>query len=195
MNAISSAGIFAAGALVGAAAAYFILKERFKLEKDEEYRAMEKHLQDIYRPSEAVEQTRKDVEEVVEKIDKIITPYNKVSGKEETITNNKKSDEVILAESQSPVEITDDVFEISFGEYESSESMHDHIELTYYEGDQVVTDDADDPIEPGEVLNEECIEHFASSTKNVMHFRDMRNGCDYEITRALGSYGDRLGEI
>lgn len=194
MKSLSALGIFVIGAAIGAAANYILTKDKFDAEREEDHKAMwdyvNKEIAKYKGTSEAMEQNREMIKDVKDKLEKFSTPYNKMSS-----IDNEKEDDVVLAEKQYPVEITDDIFEIGFAEFENGEPTYEKIQLTYYEGDTTLTDDQDEPIDYTDALNEDCIATFAESSENVMYFRNMKQGCDYELVRALGEYKDKLGDI
>ena len=195
MKALSSFTIFVTGAVIGALGCYILTKDKFRVEREEDHKAMwdyvDKELAKYKGTSDATEKTRKTIKDVSDRLEKISTPYNKLS----SIKEAEKESEIILAEKESPVEISDDIFEIGFAEFENGEPTYEKIQLTYYEGDQTLTDDNDEPIDITDAIDEDCIETFEASSENVMYFRNTKLECDYEIVRALGEYKDRLGDI
>ena len=193
MKGIFGLGMMMVGAAIGAGATYIFMNEKYKAEREENNKAMwayvERELAKQNGTSEATEQDREKEARVKEKMEKLSIPYSKVSKIE------SKDPIVIRAEQESPVEHPGDIYEIKFTDFEDGEPTFEKLSLTYYQGDHTLTDDLDEMIDIDDVINEECLARFDESEENVLYFRNVKNGCDYEIIRALGNYGDRLGDI
>ena len=76
-------------------------------------------------------------------------------------------------------------------EWETNEVGLEQITLTYYMGDDIVTDDHDVPVyRPDNVIGKGVRDLFGhgSQDKNVVYIRNETNGCEYEILKDNGSY-------
>jgi hypothetical protein len=85
-----------------------------------------------------------------------------------------------------PYQITDGMFQ---------EADFTQIQLTYYEGDGVLSDDRDDVIEdPQTMVGTEFPKWFGdlSGDENVVFIRNGAREVDFEITRSGGSYGEEV---
>lgn len=197
MKIISTVGAFICGGIIGSAVTYFLVNESANKKIQENNDAMwemyNKEMAQIKKNSEATEEDS-HISTEERRVNAKVTPYNKMSSIEE-MEDEEKDHIVVLAEQESPIEAPEDIFEIGFAEFEDGEPTFDKIQLTYYEGDQTLTDELDEPIDITDAVNEDCIIEFENSDENVMYFRNLKRETDYEIVRALGEYKDRLGDI
>lgn len=80
---------------------------------------------------------------------------------------------------------------ITHDEFYSGEPDYDTVSLTYYETDQVLCDERDQPIdEKDRMIGEDHLMRFGAGSKdrNTLYVRNQRLEIDYEITRSPGSY-------
>ena len=85
----------------------------------------------------------------------------------------------------------DDPYVISYEEYADEHSDFDKVTLTYYEGDDTLTDDRDEPIDDvSRQIGEDALTMFGrkSHDKNVVYVRNERLGSDFEVMRDPGKY-------
>jgi hypothetical protein len=80
-------------------------------------------------------------------------------------------------------------------EWQAAEPGFDQIQLTYYAGDNVLSDDRDEVVDNIEkVVGEENLGRFGEGTgdENVMFIRNEFFKSDYEVTRSEGKYVDEV---
>ena len=76
-------------------------------------------------------------------------------------------------------------------EYFLAEGGHEQVTITYYEGDDVLADERDQPVpEPDRVVGEDNLTRFGhgSKDKNIVYVRNERLGAEYEVVRSGGSF-------
>lgn len=87
---------------------------------------------------------------------------------------------------------------ISLQEHEENEPSYQQATLTWYAGDEVLTDDREDIIEDyPNIIGEHALARFGdvSEDENVVHVRNNVLMVDYEIVRSMGTYQQEvLGE-
>lgn len=82
-------------------------------------------------------------------------------------------------------------FTITKVEYDEDEPDYDKIALTYYEGDDVLADDRDEPIDDVEgTIGPDALESFGhlSDDKNVCYVRNRERDADFEIVLNPGAH-------
>lgn len=68
------------------------------------------------------------------------------------------------------------------------------ITLTYYEEDEVLTDERDKIIDNAdELVGEDFADHFGEYEEDAVHIRNEEMGVVYEILRDIGSYEEYMG--
>lgn len=80
---------------------------------------------------------------------------------------------------------------ITEDEYMTNEQDFIQMDLTYYEGDDVLADEHDASIDDVEgLVGEENLKHFGhgSSSKNIVYIKNNKRGIDCEIVRSRGKY-------
>ena len=78
---------------------------------------------------------------------------------------------------------------------ETWEKDYPTISLTYYEGDQTLTDDQDKIItNVAELVGEDFASHFGEYEDDSVFIRNDKIGVYYEILRDYGSYSDYMRE-
>lgn len=79
---------------------------------------------------------------------------------------------------------------ISHDEFYENDPEHVQSTLTYFDGDDVLTDDADQPIrEIDKLIGSSNLRFgFGSKDKNIVYIRNEKFEADYEIVRSAGSY-------
>lgn len=87
---------------------------------------------------------------------------------------------------------------ISLQEHEENEPSYQQATLTWYAGDEVLTDEREDIIEDyPNIIGEHALARFGdvSEDENVVHVRNNVLMVDYEIVRSMGTYQQEvLGE-
>lgn len=82
-------------------------------------------------------------------------------------------------------------YTITYEEYYEDFKGHDKKTITYYEGDDTLTDERDRPIDDIErVIGRESLNYFGvrSKDKNIVHVRNERLEIDYEIVKDERDY-------
>lgn len=86
-------------------------------------------------------------------------------------------------------------FLITVEEHDENEGEYEQSTLTFYEGDEVLTDSRDKPIpEPDLVVGDDNLLRFgvASGDANVVYVRNTRLKMDFEILRSTGKYTEEV---
>lgn len=83
-------------------------------------------------------------------------------------------------------------YPIGAAEFYNTQQWYEKITLTYFEGNDVLTDDREDPIDnPEELVGTDYKKFFGMIDENesdIIMIRNDCNGCDYEICRVPASY-------
>lgn len=90
---------------------------------------------------------------------------------------------------------TDAPYIISHDEYYQNETDYDQATLTYFEGDDVVADDRDQPLPDPEVtVGDENLARFGHGSKdnNIVYVRNDELEVDFEILRSNGKYAKEV---
>lgn len=89
-------------------------------------------------------------------------------------------------------------YPISAAEFHNTQQWYEKITLTYFEGNDVLTDDREDPIDnPEEFVGTDYKKFFGMIDENepdIVMIRNDCNGCDYEICRVPASYAGDFNE-
>ena len=90
-------------------------------------------------------------------------------------------------------------YPIDAAEFHNTQQWYEKITLTYFEGNDVLTDDREDPIiNPEEFVGSDYKKLFGmidETEPDIVMIRNDRNGCDYEICRVPASYAGSPDEI
>ena len=174
--------IFIAGLAIGSGITYFSLKNRYERVINEEVNSLRENYKKKYDSvSELAEKITKDYARADVDIQKIVedNKYD-TTDKYETSTEDK----VI---SPSPYIIGEEEF--------ASTSFNEKASLTFYEGDEILTDDDDKIINNiDELIGYSNIDYFNRYDVDVIHVRNERLSIDYEVVRDTRSYSDYIGE-
>lgn len=87
-------------------------------------------------------------------------------------------------------------FVISFDEFAQNESELPQTTFTYYQGDDVLTDEKDDIIldVEGTVGSDNLLRFGAGSDDpNTVYIRNPKTGIEFEVTRSEGKFGEEVG--
>lgn len=83
-------------------------------------------------------------------------------------------------------------YPIDAAEFHNTQQWYEKITLTYFDGNDILTDDREDPIEnPEEFVGTDYKKLFGAMDEDepdIVMIRNDRNGCDYEICRVSASY-------
>lgn len=131
------------------------------------------------------------------------TAYHKIVQKEPE--EDATEDEAEAAAAEEQVNIFDAVepdgskpYVISMDEFMMNESGHGQSTLTYYESDDTLVDERDNPMAaPNDVIGKDFRVQFGvkSSDANTVHIRNGKLGLEFEVVRSYGSYKrEVLGE-
>lgn len=85
----------------------------------------------------------------------------------------------------------DQPYVISFEEFQENTDTNDQATLVYYEGDDMLCDEREQPIDNTEyVVGDDNLTRFGHGSKdvNVVYVRNEKMGSDFEIVRNKGSY-------
>lgn len=102
--------------------------------------------------------------------------------------NFNYEEEVPLRSGEKPYIITHDEF------YEG-EKDYEQITLTYFDGDDVLVDEQDQPVDdPEDTIGEDHLVRFGHGSKdnNVVYVRNDRIEADFEISRSFGKYAEEV---
>lgn len=192
---------FAAGAVVGAGAAYFCLKEKFKMQAEDEIRQMRDYYKkkmdelendDEEEESENEHSSYSSFDSLIkdEEAKKAYVNYNTVNP--EASMTKEEFDEMRerAMMTQAPEDEHDEPYILTVEEFEDGKAGYDSIGLSYYEGDDTLVDEAEDMVEVDETVGSENMEWFKASGVDAMYIRNDRVGCDYEVIRLDGNFYD-----
>lgn len=180
-NTLSKVLIFAAGAAVGSAVAWRVLKNYYEKRMDEEAESIiETFTRRAKEKNEKNENTEEDVNETP-----VETGVQSMRNPEELagqVSLLGYSDEGV-ADACAPYMITPDEF--------GSRAGYDAESLTYY-ADGVLADLLEDAIEDADdVVGTEFMNHFGKGDDpDFVYVRNEAKQCDYEIERSVVRYAD-----
>lgn len=182
-NTIKNIVIFIAGAGVGVAMSWQILKTKYEQIAQEEIDSVK----EVYSAKESkIKEILKDVnseEKVIDK--KAVKNYSKLTadlGYSSNETKKKVKEEHKLEDK--PYVISPDEFD---------ELDYETVTLTYY-ADKVLTDDYDNPIEDVEgLVGEESLTHFGEYEEDSVYVRNDKYKTDYEILLDIRTYAEVSG--
>lgn len=168
--------------------------------------AIQKFQGDVADATEAIrryqgedEQPEHHVEIQSVSIDAVATPHN---GPIEVVKHNIFTD--------AEVDVVEDDFDykeelkhrgevepyiISHDEFMEGESENTQVTLTYYEGDEVLTDEKDQPIpDVDETVGEDNIQRFGYGSKDpkIVYIRNPRLDIDFEVVQSQGKYTEEV---
>jgi hypothetical protein len=191
---IIKAGIFAAGLGIGFFAGKKFYQEKYRKMADEDIASvnemttrrineMKQAIMDVDDEEENVEiSTTEDIEDISDEElktnERIVMQYNKAVRKEGEV------------ESIRPKPTKAMIYVISQEEF-MEEGDYDKVSLEYFEGDKVLVDDRDIPVDdPDSIIGEGTLDDFAISEDAEMYVRNDNISVDYELTKSEGSYRD-----
>lgn len=165
--------IFAVGAVAGGAATLKYTKDKYEKIANEEIAQMREYWKKKEKETIKTRGIVKSEEEDEEELPN--TPYKGYDEEEEDVEEMYKP-EVVAPE-------------------ETWEKDYPTISLTYYEGDQTLTDDQDKIItNVAELVGEDFASHFGEYEDDSVFIRNDKIGVYYEILRDYGSYSDYMRE-
>jgi len=89
----------------------------------------------------------------------------------------------------------DKPYVISQEEFMQNDSSHEQVTVTYYQGDDVLSDERDKPIEDVDAtVGELNLQRFGHGSKdhNIVYVRNERIGLDLEVVRSKGKYAQEV---
>ena len=182
---ISGFILFAAGAAVGSAATWKIVKTKYERIAQEEIDSVKEAFAPKNIPDERIDDFEKKNDQEMAEYAKTLSDTGYV------VTNRLNELERKIEEKGEPV-TTDGPYVISpeeFGDLDDYET----ISLTYY-ADNVLADDMDEIVDdPEEVVGLDSLERFGEYEEDSVHVRNDEKHCDYEILRDLRNYADVVG--
>lgn len=168
-NILSSLLIFAVGAGVGVAVSWKYFKDKYAKIAQEE-------IDSVYA---AIENREKDSE------DGELPSHNDEAEYVDTLNNLGYAGEEVEFMAKPHVIAPEE-----FGEIDD----YDTETLTYYSGDEVLTDLRDNPIEDVEgMVGEDSLSHFGEYDDETVYVRNDRRQCDYEILLDTRNFSDVVG--
>lgn len=167
--------IFAVGAVAGGAATLKYTKDKYEKIANEEIDQMREYWKKKEEETIKTRGVMKSDEEDEEELPN--TPYKGYDDEEE----EEDVEEMYKPEVVAPEE--------------TWEKDYPTISLTYYEGDQTLTDDQDKIItNVAELVGEDFASHFGEYEDDSVFIRNDKIGVYYEILRDYGSYSDYMRE-
>lgn len=150
-----------------------------KPEEGEDMEAFEKRL---------IEEAKEEVEDVKERLG--IFEEDEDESEEEVITMNVFSDNSSEADERNP----NKPFILTQREFEEGEHDYTQNTLTYYEGDDVLTDERDQPIHNKRpVIGEDNLQFGEKSNDpNIVYIRNNHLEVDFEVCRSAGSFAEEV---
>lgn len=153
------------------------VETKAKPEEGEDMEAFEKRL---------IQKAKEEVEDVKERLG----IFEEDESEEEVITMNVFSDNSSEADERNP----NKPFILTEREFEEGEHDYTQNTLTYYEGDDVLTDDRDQPIHNKRpVVGEDNLQFGEKSNDpNVVYIRNNHLEVDFEVCRSAGSFAEEV---
>lgn len=186
-HSIQLAGASALAFCVGALASYFVtrkyLAEKFEAQAQEDIQDVKRHYNVPTKPETpeaALEQfvPQDDIsskaKDVVEKILEDNSYALVVDNVEDTTWDYKT--EIANRDADIP-------YVIHYDEFMENEHQHEQVTLTYYETNQVLVDDKDEPLNDMDIVGVENLTRFGygSNDENVVYIRNETIGIDIEL--------------
>lgn len=184
-------GKFAIGFVCGAAVSYFVFKEKFKADAEEEIAEMRDYVKEKLSDRGELKKQGEKLEEQGKKLEKIVHSYDTYS----KLPVDRESEVMIRrAEMEHPKE-DKEIYRISHEEYVDVLPEFDKITLTYYSDDATLVDEVDDIVDIGTTIGTDNFKAFDANDLDEMYVRNEKMSCDYEVVRVLGSYKEMIGDI
>ena len=156
--------IFIAGVGVGIGASYNIIKKKHDEILEEEIASVKETYEKYNKESDEVTEEKEpepeEIASVKEKYEKITKEYSELN--EENCTNSE-------------------IYEISYDDF--GEEGYEEIELTYYIDDEILTDDADEPMEELDIISSIGSIDILNGCKDgeYIYIRNEEKEIDYSI--------------
>lgn len=174
--------IFTAGAAIGSAVTWNVLKTKYEQIANEEIESVKQY----YKTKEVGEQFAKGFEEGVKNVDDQIKDMYESYTKRYSSGQDEKPGQKVEKKEEENVEKPYVISPEEFGEIDEYET----ISLTLYE-DGVLTDDDDNIIDDVEgTVGEDSLNHFGEYEEDSVFVRNDERRCDYEILLDARNYHD-----
>lgn len=180
--------IFIAGAAVGSAATWYIVKEKYRRIAEEEIEEIANH----YKNKENVEEKKEDELKVVEhyletdELDGVKKEYTKMIG---DLGYDKSSLDDIYTVKVENGETTVEPFVISPDEFGDMPGYDVKQGWTYY-ADGFITDENDELVTDPENIIGDAISHIGEYADDAVFVRNDNEKCDYEILKHDKTYDE-----
>lgn len=210
---------FLGGAFTGSCLCYFVMKKKVCSEIEIKYEALQEEAYEKYREeleARIVEKVNslmykdtvdKEVEKgepvrrvvpltlVKEPMESIYHKAVKDYGQHKAALQGEYVDDNILLGRLVDAEIeVDGPYVISLSEFTEDKQHYDKISWCYYEGDDVLCDENEEPISEGSVEETvgDALVRFGdgSDDENIVYVRNDKISCDYEISRVNASFSE-----
>ena len=189
---------FAAGIGCGVLATYSFFKNKYSRIADEEISAMESVLHEKKKKDEKNDDNWMNPVINIEKRSNELTNYNKITEnyissvppKENHIEErieHMHEEMTKLAESEHPKEEIGEQYEITSMDW-LDDPFYDKVILTYFVGDDTVSNEAGQIDDVGMSIGMEQFELFRDSEDNERYIRNPSLGIDYNIVKDMGCY-------
>lgn len=187
-NTLTNVIIFVAGAAVGSAVTYKIVKTKYE-------RILQEEIDDVKATYANREITLKDIADVASKngidMDVDITPSEEDRSEYESIIKKANYLGYVTEKLSNDKEEPDMVKPYVISPGEVGECDYPVMSLTYYEGDGVLTDSFDKIIRNvDEIVGEDFADHFGEYEDDSVFVRNEEQEVDYEILKDYRSYSE-----
>lgn len=189
--------LFAAGAVIGSVATYFLVKDKFEKQAQEDIDSV-KEVFNRRMKEQSNNQEVEEKEEEVEEVKEEVTQYEKLASSYSTFSNGSDEEADSMLEDKyenrnievdSPDMIIDEPYIIAPEEFGALDG-YDLISLDYY-SDGVLTDDCEEIIEnEEEIVGKDYAEHFGEYEEDAVYVRNDRLKADYEILKDVRKFSD-----
>lgn len=192
---------FSLGAVAGSLATYKIVKTKCEQRADEEIASV-KEMLCITKPE--TEECEEEEEENIASAASINAKVNMQKSslqdyaavlKKSGYTNYSDSEQNDNNEEDTTMSKDTSHIELIYPDEFDTEDGYEAVTLTYYEGDGVLTDEWDNPIEDVDFLvGDDFAEHYGEFEEDTVYVRNHKTKGDYEICRDLRSFREVVGD-
>lgn len=191
--------IFVAGAAIGSAVTYFLMRQKLEQEKREEINAIKARYKEDFgdkntNNSERSETRTEESETISPEEQALIKKYDTDGARSEMLDIIAEHNYAYgLTHKEAPVDTKEAPYVISpeeFGEFEEYETIC----LTYY-SDDIIADEDDEIVENAdEILGVNIRSKFGEYEDDAVHIRNDKMKCDYELLYDVRTYKEgRVG--
>lgn len=183
--------LFAAGAVIGSVATYFLVKDKFEKQAQEDIDSVKEVFNRRMKEQTNNQEVKEEVKEEVTQYEELASRYSIFSNRsdEEADSMLEEKYENRNIEVDSPDMIIDEPYIIAPEEFGALDG-YDLISLDYY-SDGVLTDDCEEIIEnEEEIVGKDFAEHFGEYEEDAVYVRNDRLKADYEILKDVRKFSD-----